>query len=80
VGDVTSGIGLGIFWPRLSDPGTQLQAGSVSLKFLLEPRLKSKYFKPLIGFLMMLVQKLQPEKQNLNEGRKKDFNLIFEKL
>jgi len=36
----------------------QPQAGNISLKFLLETRLESESFEPLIGFLTFLVQKL----------------------
>jgi len=35
--------------------------GSISLKFFVETRLKSKSFDPLIGFLEFLVQKLWPK-------------------
>jgi len=34
------------------------------MKFLVQPRLKSESFDPLIGFLMFLVQKSYPKKQN----------------
>jgi len=44
------------FWMRLVGPGPQLQEGSILLKFLLETRLKSGFFEPLIGFLAFLVQ------------------------
>jgi len=40
----------------LSGPGPQLLEGSISLKFLVETRLKSKSFEPLIGFLHFLFQ------------------------
>jgi len=36
----------------------QPQGGSISLKFLLETRLESEAFEPLISFLAFLVQKL----------------------
>jgi len=39
----------------------QLQETSILLKFLLETRLKSETFEPLIDVLVCLVQKLWPE-------------------
>jgi len=42
-----------VAWPRAQPLGQ-----SVSLKFLLETRLESKSFEPLINFLAYLVQKL----------------------
>jgi len=41
-----------VAWPR-----AQLLGQSVSLKFLLETRLESDSFEPLIDFLAFLVQK-----------------------
>jgi len=38
----------------------QLQEGSILLKFLLETRLESQTFEPLIDFAVCLVQKLWP--------------------
>ena len=40
-------------WPRAQPPGQ-----SISLKFLLETRLESESFEPLIDFRGLLVQKL----------------------
>jgi len=42
-----------VAWPRAQPLGQ-----SVSLKFLLETRLESESFEPLIDFLAFLVQKL----------------------
>ena len=42
-----------VTWPRVQPLGR-----SVSLKFLLETRLESKFFEPLINFLAFLDQKL----------------------
>jgi len=50
------------FWLRLSGPGLQAQEGSVSLKFLVETRLK---YESLIGHSAFLVKKLSYN-QNLD--------------
>jgi len=42
-----------VAWPRAQSLGQ-----SISLKFLLETRLNSEAFEPLINFLAFLVQKL----------------------
>ena len=47
------------FWVRLSSPGPQLHEGRISLKILVETRLKSWSFEPLIGSLRFLVLKLR---------------------
>jgi len=36
-------------------PGDQPQEGSISIKLLLETRLESKFFEPLVGFLAFLL-------------------------
>jgi len=41
---------------EVSRPWAQPREESISLKFLLEIRLKSESFEPLIGFLAFLVQ------------------------
>ena len=38
-------------WLKLLGPGPQLQGVSILLKFLLETRLKSEFFEPLINFV-----------------------------
>jgi len=54
VSDVISKVVLAyVAWPRAQPLGQ-----SVSLKFLLETRLESKFFGLLIDFLAFLVQKL----------------------
>ena len=58
VGDVTNEVGLRPFWLRLSGPGLQLVDGIFWLNFLLETKIDSKSFEPLIGFLAFLVQNL----------------------
>jgi len=73
VGDVTSGIGLGLFWLRLLGPELQPLDGSILLKYLLETRLKSESFEPLIGFLAFLVQKLWSKNHVIS-----NFTLTFE--
>jgi len=60
LGDVVSGIGFWPFWIRLLGPGPKLLHGSISLRILLETRLESKFFEPLIDFLGFWVQKLWP--------------------
>ena len=45
-------------WNMLLGSGPQPQEGSISLKSLVETRLKFKYFEPLLDFLTFLVQKL----------------------
>jgi len=42
-----------VTWPRAQPPNE-----NISLKFLLETRLESEYFEPLIDFLGFRVQKL----------------------
>jgi len=44
-------------WPRLSGPRLQLKEESVSLKFSVETRPKSKSLEPLTSFLRFLLQK-----------------------
>jgi len=61
-GDVVIWVGLG------------LSEGNISLKFLVETRLKSKFCKPLIDFLAFLVQTLWQNNQNLG---KKSFWVVF---
>jgi len=56
VGDVTSGAGFRPFSLRLRDHAPQLLDGIFLFKFLLETRLESESFEPLIGFLAFLVQ------------------------
>ena len=56
--DVISGVGFWPFWLRLPGPGANFQKVSISLKFLLETRLESESFEPLISFLAFLVQML----------------------
>jgi len=58
VGDTINGIGLGLFGWGYWALGPQLQDGSILLNFLVETRLKSKSFEPLIDFQMFLLQKL----------------------
>jgi len=43
---------------HVARPGAQPLGQSVSLKFLLESRLKSESFEPSIDFLAFLIQKL----------------------
>ena len=43
---------------HVAQPGAQPLGQSVSLKFLLESRLKSESFEPSIDFLAFLIQKL----------------------
>ena len=45
-------------WPTLPGPGRQLLYGSISLKFLLETRLRSESFDTLDDLLGFRVQKL----------------------
>jgi len=79
VGDVTSGIGLGLFWLRLLGPELQPLDGSILLKYLLETRLKSESFEPLIGFLAFLVQKLWSKNHVISNFIKiGNFTLTFE--
>jgi len=40
----------------------QMQEGSMLLKFLVETRLKSESFKPLLHFLVFLVENLRQNK------------------
>jgi len=50
---------LHVFWLVCLRLGAQPQQGSVSVKFLLETRLESEPFEPLIAFLAFLIQKLR---------------------
>ena len=59
VGDIISGIGFRPFCLRL--PGPQPLDGIFWPKFLLETRLESESFEPLIGFLVFLLQKFWSE-------------------
>jgi len=45
-------------WPISPGPGRQPLDGSISLKFLLETRLRSEYFDTLVDLLGFRVQKL----------------------
>ena len=57
--DVISGVLLGHFlWPTSSSPRPKPLDGSISLKFLLETRLKSKSFDTLDDLLRFQVEKL----------------------
>jgi len=47
-----------LFWPTSSGPRPKLLDGSISLKFLLETRLKSESFDTLDDVLRFQVQKL----------------------
>ena len=58
ISDIISGVCFWPFWLKLPGPGPKLLDGSISLKFLLETRLESKSFEPLIGFLRFQVQTL----------------------
>ena len=58
VSDVISEVVFGAILAHVTWPRTQPLGQSISLKFLLETRLESESFEPLIDFLAMLVQKL----------------------
>ena len=58
VGDVISGIGFKTSWLTLPGPGPQPLDIIFLLNFILETRLESESFEPLIGFLAFLVHKL----------------------
>jgi len=47
-----------LFLAEVIGPGPELKERRISLEFLLETRLKSESFEPLIDFLTFLVQKL----------------------
>ena len=53
VGDVISGVGLGLL-AGVIGPWAQLLDRSILLKFLVDTRLKSKSFEPLIGFQLQV--------------------------
>jgi len=55
VSAVISWVGFWPFWLRLSSLRPELLGGRISLKFLLESKLESESFEPLIGFLAFLV-------------------------
>jgi len=50
-------------------PWAQPQVGSILFKFLLETRLESESFEPLINFLMLLVKKLLSNNKLINLTR-----------
>jgi len=58
VSHVINGIGFWPFWLRLPNPGPKPPDESSSFNFLLEPRLESESFEPLINFLGLQDQKL----------------------
>jgi len=62
------------FWPWLLGPEPQPQEGNISPMFLVETRLKSESFEPLIGFLMFLVQTLWSKKLNLDKNNPRRFS------
>jgi len=59
VGDVVNGVGLGHFLLKLLGPWSQLHKGSILLKCLLEARINSESFDPMIDFLRFLVEKFK---------------------
>ena len=54
------------FWPTSSGPRPKLLDGSISLKFLLETRLKSESFDTLDDVLRFQVQKLWPKNNKIS--------------
>jgi len=46
---------------QVTCPGSKPLNGSISLKFLLETRLESEFFEPLIDFLGSWVHKVWPK-------------------
>ena len=54
------------FWPTSSGPGPKPLNGSISLKFLLETRLKSESFDTLDDLLEFQVQKLRPKNNKIS--------------
>ena len=65
-GDFVSGVGFGHFGSRrLLAPGPKPLDGSISLKFLLETRLESESFEPLIDLLVFWFQKLSPKSNEI---------------
>jgi len=54
-------VGVWSFCLRSPGPGPKLLDGSVLLKFVLETRLESKFFEPVIDFLRVRVQMLWPK-------------------
>jgi len=59
VGDVTIGVGLGIFGPHSSIPGPQYEEG-IFVSFLENARRKSAFSQPLID-LAFVLWKLWPK-------------------
>ena len=60
VGDIVNGVGLGHFLLlKLLGPWSQLHKGSILLKCLLEARINSESFDPLMDFLRFLVEKFR---------------------
>ena len=60
MGDIVNGVGLGHFLLlKLLGPWSQLHKGSILLKCLLEARINSESFDPLMDFLKFLVQKFR---------------------
>jgi len=55
------------FWPTLPGPGPNSKRKGFREVFIMETRIKSKSFEPLIGFLGFLVQKFWPEKLTLGK-------------
>jgi len=50
-----------------------MHEGSISLKILLETKLKSESFEPLIDILRFLVQKLWLKQLNLDKNKNIDY-------
>jgi len=57
LGFIVSGVGLGLLADVIKPSGPQPQEGSISLKFLVETRLKSE-FESLIDFRAILIQNI----------------------
>ena len=57
------------FWPTSSGPGLKLLDGSISLKFLLETRLKPKSFETSDNLLGFQVQKLWPKNNKVIDSQ-----------
>ena len=65
VSDVIKWSSFGVILAHVAGPKAQPLDQIISLKFLLETRLKSESFEPLINFLAFLVQKLWSKINNL---------------
>jgi len=75
-GAVISGVGLSHFGPLHQAPRPKLLDGSI-IMFLLETRLKSESFGPLIDFPGFWVEKFAQKVANLTKKLKIDFFIVY---